>query len=62
MSLALPGAIALAASASQTAVANVLPTGPVAPEIKSDTWINTKPITWKSLRGKVVMVEFWTYG
>jgi thiol-disulfide isomerase/thioredoxin len=36
--------------------------GPAAPAIQSDTWINVdKPIAWDALRGKVVMVEFWTF-
>ena len=39
-----------------------LPDGPVAPAIESATWINTKPLVWNSLRGQVVMVEFWTFG
>jgi cytochrome c biogenesis protein CcdA/thiol-disulfide isomerase/thioredoxin len=26
-----------------------------------DTWINSKPLTIDSLRGKVVLVDFWTY-
>ncbi len=39
-----------------------LPTGPIAPPIVSDTWLNTPgPVAWDSLRGKVVMVEFWTF-
>ena len=39
-----------------------LPDGPVAAPIESATWVNTKPLAWDSLRGKVVMVEFWTFG
>ena len=39
------------------------PTGPLAPAIASDVWLNTNgPLAWDSLRGKVVMVEFWTFG
>ena len=39
------------------------PAGPLAPVIASDTWLNTNgPVAWDSLRGKVVMVEFWTFG
>lgn len=38
------------------------PQGIPAPQIKSDTWINSQPLTWYSLRGKVVLVEFWTFG
>lgn len=33
-----------------------------APEIISDTWINSRPLSLEKLRGKVVMVEFWTFG
>src|ERR1041385_425900 len=35
---------------------------PVAPEISSGTWINSDPLTLKSLRGRVVLVDFWTFG
>ncbi len=34
----------------------------VAPEFKGiSTWFNSKPLTLDSLRGKVVLVDFWTY-
>ena len=34
-----------------------------APELKDiDEWINTKPLQIKDLRGKVVVVHFWTFG
>ena len=34
-----------------------------APEITNEVWINTPaPLTLQGLRGKVVLVEFWTYG
>lgn len=34
-----------------------------APEITGEKWINTdKPLSLESLRGKVVLIEFWTYG
>ena len=34
-----------------------------APELTGiDAWINSKPLTMTSLRGKVVLVEFWTFG
>jgi cytochrome c biogenesis protein CcdA/thiol-disulfide isomerase/thioredoxin len=26
-----------------------------------DAWINSSPLTWNDLRGKVVLVDFWTY-
>ncbi|HEV2179629.1 MAG TPA: redoxin domain-containing protein, partial [Gemmatimonadaceae bacterium] len=32
------------------------------PELKGDKgWINSAPLTTKSLRGKVVVVDIWTY-
>ena len=33
-----------------------------APEFASGAWINSEPLTLKDLRGKVVLVEFWTFG
>ena len=35
---------------------------PVAPEISNGAWINSEPLTLKSLRGRVVIVDFWTFG
>jgi peptide-methionine (R)-S-oxide reductase len=36
--------------------------GPVAPELASGSWINSEPLTLKNLRGRVVIVDFWTFG
>jgi hypothetical protein len=36
--------------------------GNPAPDIAGAPWINSKPLTTGELRGRVVMVEFWTYG
>jgi hypothetical protein len=36
--------------------------GQPAPEITGGPWINSEPLSLASLRGRVVMVEFWTYG
>ncbi|MBI3597397.1 MAG: redoxin domain-containing protein [Nitrospirae bacterium] len=36
--------------------------GRKAPEIISPAWINSEPQSLSDLRGKVVMVEFWTFG
>lgn len=33
----------------------------VAPEISSGLWINSEPLTLKSLHGRVVLIEFWTF-
>jgi thiol-disulfide isomerase/thioredoxin len=33
-----------------------------APEIVSPAWLNSEPLTLSGLRGKVVLLEFWTFG
>jgi hypothetical protein len=34
-----------------------------APELRDvQEWINTKPLQLKDLRGKVVVLHFWTFG
>jgi len=37
-------------------------TGRAAPEITNSTWINSEPLRLQQLRGRVVLVEFWTFG
>lgn len=32
-----------------------------APELSLSDWINSEPLTMESLRGKVVLIDFWTY-
>jgi hypothetical protein len=36
--------------------------GTAAPEITGGPWIGSQPLTMAGLRGRVVLVEFWTYG
>lgn len=36
--------------------------GMPAPEITNNTWLNSSAIRLADLKGKVVMVEFWTFG
>jgi hypothetical protein len=36
--------------------------GEPAPEINGSPWIGSEPLTLARLRGRVVLVEFWTYG
>lgn len=36
--------------------------GVAAPDIAGENWINSKPLTIGALKGRVVLVEFWTYG
>ena len=35
---------------------------PAAPEFAKGDWINSDPLTLNKLRGRVVLVEFWTFG
>lgn len=38
--------------------------GKAPPELKAEKWMNTpggKPLTWKEMRGKVVLVDLWAY-
>jgi thiol-disulfide isomerase/thioredoxin len=37
-------------------------TSPAAPEFAPGDWINSEPLKLSSLRGRVVLVEFWTFG
>ncbi|MFS8085969.1 MAG: peptide-methionine (R)-S-oxide reductase MsrB, partial [Acidobacteriota bacterium] len=46
-------------SADNLASAN---TAALAPELAAGTWINSEGVTLKSLRGHVVLVDFWTFG
>ncbi len=45
----------------QALLAKLRNLGP-APELLNDTWLNSAPLKLADLRGKVVMVEFWTFG
>lgn len=36
--------------------------GAPAPEITGQVWINSEPLRLADLKGKVVLVEFWTFG
>ena len=36
--------------------------GQPAPEITGGPWINSEPLSLEALRGRVVLIEFWTYG
>lgn len=35
---------------------------PVAPELTPGDWVNSEPLKLKGLRGRVVLIEFWTFG
>ncbi len=36
--------------------------GQPAPDIAGGPWINSAPLTLDALKGRVILVEFWTYG
>ncbi len=61
--LALIVAVAmLIAEVSAVAGRPIVGPATAAPEIRSSVWINGGPTSLAALRGKVVLVEFWTYG
>jgi alkyl hydroperoxide reductase subunit AhpC len=49
------------ANAKLAQVAANLPKIRQAPEWDNQTWINSEPVKLSDLRGKVVLVEFWTF-
>ena len=55
-------AVALIAGQAITASGQGAEIGTPAPEIGGGAWINSSPLTLDRLRGRVVLVEFWTYG
>jgi hypothetical protein len=66
----MPGAMVMAALLAVLAVASPpgaqaprgVRIGQAAPEITGGPWINSEPLSLAALRGRVVLVEFWTYG
>ncbi|MGD2057667.1 MAG: hypothetical protein PVI04_02975 [Anaerolineales bacterium] len=50
-------------SKSEAPEALELPDMGEAPELVNETWLNTPvPLRLMDLRGKVVLLEFWTFG
>ena len=39
-----------------------IPVGRAAPDLAAGAWINSEPLTLQQLRGRVVLIDFWTYG
>jgi hypothetical protein len=54
--------LVLAAVVVTSAGGQALAPGRPAPDIAGGPWINSEPLTMPALRGRVVLVEFWTYG
>jgi hypothetical protein len=60
LSLALTTVMLLGGWSATAAIS--LRVGTPAPEITGAPWINSAPLSLTQLRGRVVLVEFWTYG
>jgi hypothetical protein len=60
--VALVWGLALSLGAVGPALGQPPRPGAPAPDITGAPWINSAPLTLASLRGRVVLVEFWTYG
>ena len=60
--LALTVGMLLAAAGPGAAARIEVAVGQPAPEITGGPWINSEPLSLAGLRGRVVLVEFWTYG
>lgn len=54
--------LALTTLGGAVASGQALRLGAPAPDVAGDRWINSGPLTVQGLRGRVVLVEFWTYG
>jgi hypothetical protein len=52
----------MGAMLTSRAPAQALRIGAPAPEIAAGPWINSAPLSIDGLRGRVVLVDFWTYG
>jgi hypothetical protein len=63
-SLVLGVGILLAAAAPRAIepAERLVGVGQAAPEITGGPWHNSRPLSLAGLRGRVVLVEFWTYG
>lgn len=61
MGIFLTTALSVPSPARQTP-ARPAPARDQAPEWKSGPWINSPPLQVSALKGKVVVLEFWTYG
>ena len=66
--LLIPAAVTLAIMASMGSFGGAasaqsgVRVGQPAPEITGGPWINSGPLSMEKLRGRVVLVEFWTFG
>jgi hypothetical protein len=58
----LPATVVPKPTATVRPQATPLPTGPKAPAINNTVWLNTEPLTPDQLNGRVVLIDFWTFG
>jgi hypothetical protein len=58
----LIGVLAIALVAATLAPTQARQVGEAAPSVTGTPWVNSDPLTIEGLRGRVVLVEFWTYG
>jgi hypothetical protein len=61
-SLFLVALLAAAGFVAGPVAGQALRVGAAAPDVAGERWINSEPLTTPNLRGRVVLVEFWTFG
>jgi thiol-disulfide isomerase/thioredoxin len=61
LSAALAALLAACAPAGPQSWSAPLPSLGAAPPLATENWVNSEPLTLEQLRGKVVLVEFWTF-
>ncbi len=54
--------LALTGLGAGAAAGQALRLGAPAPDVAGERWINSGPLTMPGLKGRVVLVDFWTYG
>ena len=58
---ATPAADDRLSAAQRTLLASLPSRGP-APELENDVWLNSEPLRLAELRGRVVLLDMWTFG
>ena len=62
LALVIVAPLAMLAVLADSVAGQALRVGAPAPEIAGGPWLGSEPLTMAGLRGRVVLVEFWTYG